>query len=382
MRTGGIDEATLRRLAAYESDEAPVLSLYLDLGGSAFALADARATAARSLIDEAHRRIEANQSLSHRARTLGLEAIERARDWLEGPAFSPQGAQAIAVFSAGGDGLFEVLKLPRPVPSEVIVGRKPFVEPLVDMTRGGGWCILLASREAARVFRGSIHRLDEVASIGEHPARGQHDQGGLSQARYERSVEKDAEDHLKQTAELLFRRFKRAPFDRLVLGMNPELAPRLEQRLHPDMRRRMVGRIDIDAEHSSADEVLAAARPIMDREDRLAEEEAIARLRERVSNGRAAAGLDDVLAALTERRVETLLLDDGLSATGSLCPRCGWLGPADVGACPADGTETERRDDIADLAIDRALAQSASVLVPRSAGGVSDLGGIAAILRF
>lgn len=382
MRANRVDQETLRRLAGYESGGAPVLSFYLNLDPSEFALAHARSTAVRSLVDEAHRRIEGHEGLSHEERRDGLEAVERVRGWFEGPSFSASGANALAVFCAAGDTLFEEVRLPRPVPSEVVIGRKPFVEPLVDMVSGGGWCVLLAGRETARIFRGSVHRLEEVARVGDDPAHGQHDQGGWSQARYERGIEEDVDDHVKRTADLLYRRFKRSPFERLVLGARSEFAPQVEERLHPDVRGRVVGRIDVDVDHSSEDDVLSAARPVMEAEERRAEEGALDRLRERSQDGRGARGLGDVLEALTERRVETLILEDGFAAAGAVCPNCGWLGPAEAASCPADGTDTERRDDIADLAIGRALGQSAAVLVPRDGDVAGELGGIAAILRF
>lgn len=382
MRTNRVDHETLRRLATYESDGAPVLSFYLDLDPSQFALAHARSTAARSLVDDAHRRIEGDDALDHEERKRGLEAVKRVRDWFEGPDFSPAGAAALGVFCAADGGLFEVVPLPRPVPNELVVGRKPFVEPLIDMASGGGWCVLLADREAARVFRGSVHSLDEVAGLVERLPRGQHDQGGWSQPRYQRSVEEDVDDHVKRTADLLYRRFRRAPFERLIIGAKSEFAPLLERRLHPDLGSRLVGRVDVDVEHSRPEDVLAAASPVMEQEERRAEEEALGRLRERMQDGRGVSGLDDVLGALTERRVEALLLQDGFSAAGVVCPQCGWLGPEGVSSCPADGAATERREDVADVAIARALGQSAAVIVPREPEQVRELGGVAAILRF
>lgn len=382
MQQGRVDDELLRRLAGYESGDSPVLSFYLDLDPSEFALPHARSTAIRSLVDEAHRRIEGSDQLGHDARMNGLEAVKQVRDWFERGGFSAGGAHAVAVFCAAGDGLFEVVRLPRAVPSEVVIGRKPFVEPLVDMASGGRWCVLLASREAARILRGSVHRLDEVASTGKQPARGQHDQGGWSQPRYQRAVEEDVDDHLKRTAALLYRRFKRAPFDRLVLGATRELAPVLEERLHPELRSCLVGRVDIDVEHSSPEQVLEAVRPLMDDDDRRSEEEAFARLGDRAADGRAASGLEDVLEALAERRVETLLLADGFAGAAAVCPSCGWLGPARLEACPADGSSMERREDAADLAIGRALGQSAEVIVPRHTDGLEERGGVAAILRF
>jgi peptide chain release factor subunit 1 len=383
MQASRVDEQTVRRLARFESREAPVLSFYLNLEPSEFALPHARSTAIRSLVDDAQRRVEGDDRLTHDGRAGGLEAVERVRELFEGPSFSADGAHGVAVFCAAGDGLFEVVKLPRPVPSEVFVGSKPFVEPLVDLAGGGGWCVLLASREAARIFRGSVHRLDEVLAIAKHPARGQHDQGGWSQPRYQRSVEEDVDDHVKRTAEVLYRRFKRAPFERLVVGATRELFPLIEERLSSELRDRVAGRIDVDVEHSRPDDVLDAARPLIEESQRELEREALERLRSGLPRGRGASGLEDVLEPLNERRVEALLMREDFSASGAMCPRCAWLGPEGIDTCPADGTAMERRDDIAELAIERALGQSAEVLVSRHrADEVAELGGIAAILRF
>jgi peptide chain release factor subunit 1 len=381
VQVGRVDEATVRRLAAFEADNGPVVSLLLDLGPSEFATPPARAGAVRALLDEANRQIEGDEELTHEERSHGREALERIRTWFEGPDFSAEGAHGLAVFCAPGDGLFEAVKLPRPVDGEAIVGRKPFVEPLVDMT-GGGWCVLLASREATRVLRGSEHRLDEVAAFGKDLPRGHHDQGGWSQARYERSLEEDVHDHLKATGDMLYRRFKRAPFDHLILGVRSELEPRVRERLHPALRNLVRGRIDVDVKLASPEEVLRLARPVIERQERHDQKEAFERLGERLGDGRAASGLEDVLEPLNERRVETLLIEDGLSAAGSMCPRCGWLGPEGVAECPADGTPTDHRDDMVDLVIERAFGQSATVLVPRETDELSARGGVAAILRF
>lgn len=379
MRAAGVDPDTLRRLASYES-QTPVLSLYLDLDPSTFALPEARSTAIHSLVDEAHRRVEAHEGLSAENRKRGLEAVERVREWLERPAFSPSGAAALGMFCAFDGGLFEIVKLPRPIPNEVVIGRKPFVEPLVDMASDGGWCVLLIDRQGARIFRGSPDRLDEVVTVGESPQDDRAEARGRPQR--EHSPDEHADEHVKRTAAILYRRFKRAPFERLVIGARREFAPMVAERLHPDMRSRSVGRIDIDVEHASAEEVLGSARPLMEEQERRAEQEAFARLDERMPDGLAVSGLDGVLAALTERRVETLILEDGFVAVGALCPRCGWLGPGSARSCPADGTETEQREDVADLVIARALGQSAALLVPQERERIRELGGIAATLRF
>ncbi len=78
---------------------------------------------------------------------------------------------------------------------------------------------------------------------------------------------------------------------------------------------------------------------------------------------RGVAGLDDVLGVLNERRVETLLIEERFQMPGTVCPQCGSLFPENVAICPADGTATERYDDIVEEAVELAVDQSADVII-------------------
>ena len=128
------------------------------------------------------------------------------------------------------------------------------------------------------------------------------------------------------------------------------------------------------------------------------ERELLARLAQGLgTGGRGAAGLQPTLDALLQARVETLLLLDGFSAPGAVCPRCGWMG-ADPQAtrCPVDDEAVQRRDDVVEAAIAATLQQDASVVVVPRRDDPADPdtgpsscfleleghGGIAAVLRF
>src|SRR4051794_3265611 len=102
----------VRRLAELRLDRPVGVSLYLDLDPAAFATPPARATAARSLLDDADRRVRERDGLSHEEK-VGLRAsIDRAREYLEND-LTANGTRAVAVFAAESAGLFEALKLPR-----------------------------------------------------------------------------------------------------------------------------------------------------------------------------------------------------------------------------------------------------------------------------
>jgi len=379
MQTNEITQDGLRRLAALKPTEGKVLSVFVNLDPSTFATAQARSTQVRSLLDEAERRIR-TEELAHADQVALREDVERLRSFFGNGSFSAKGAHGLAVFCCGPADLFEVIKLPRPVEAAVVIDDSPCVEPLVDIGSAGRWCVLLVNRKAGRILRGSPERLEEVELVWDD-VHGQHDQGGLSQARYQRGVEKEVQDHLKRVAEELFRRFQRAPFDRLLIGSPEELAGDVEGRLHPYLRERLAGRIEVDVERAGADDVSAAAAPLIEADDRRREREALDRLEEGLgAGGRAAAGLDDVLSVLNERRVESLLIAEGWRAAGVVCPQDGWMGVAEA-RCPLDDAETEEREDIVETAVESALAQSAQVMIVRH-HDLTQHHSIAALLRF
>jgi peptide chain release factor subunit 1 len=385
MQINELNENRLRELARVRPDDARVLTLFLNLDPGEFAAPPARATEISSVLDDAHRRVrEADGSLSHAAKTALGEDLDRARAFLTD--FSPKGAHGLALFACGPAGLFESIRLPRPIETRAVIEDTPCIEPLVGLLgTGGNWMVVLVNRQVGRMLRGNRDALEELHVI-EDDVHGQHSQGGLSQARYQRSVDEDVQDHLRNVAEALFTHFKRHPFDHLLLGGPGETLADFEGKLHGYLRERLAGRIDIDVENTSPDGVCRAARPKIEELDAASERDALDRLQEGVSRGgRGAAGLDDVLAALNERRVETLLLSPGFSSAGCSCPQCGSVYSQDGGQCPADGTELDCRDDVIESAMHLALEQSAHVLVVRAEEHVAELrshGGIGAVLRF
>jgi peptide subunit release factor 1 (eRF1) len=381
MQTNELNRSKLRELADIRPEGAKVLSLYLNLDPTEFASAQARSTEMSSLLDEADRRLRNGDSLSHDEKAHLREDMDRVREYFNSADFSAKGAHGLAIFCSGPADVFEVIKLPRPVDTGVAINDSPFIEPLADLAFTGSWGIFLISRKMARILRGSRDGLEEIARISDD-VHGWHDQGGWSQARYQRGIQKEADDHVKNAADVLFRRFRRTPFDKLLIGCPEEQCGEVEKRLHPYLRERIVGRIDVDVENTTPDQVLAAAAVQMEKEDTRREREALDRLDAGLgTGGRGAAGLDEVLAMLNERRVEILLIEQGLSAPGVVCPSCGWVG-AEASTCPVDDTPLEEQDDVIESAVQLAITQSAEVISVRHHDDLDGKGSVAAVLRF
>jgi peptide chain release factor subunit 1 len=384
MQINELNANRLRDLARIRPDDARVLSVFINLDPSEFAAPPARATEISSVIDDAARRIRENDGLSHGAKKALEEDVKRADAFLRD--FSPKGAHGLALFACGPADLFEAIRLPRPVDTRVVIEDTPFVEPLIEAVASGqSWVVVLVNRQVGRILRGDVQHLDELDVI-EDDVHGQHSQGGWSQARYQRSVDEEVQDHLKTVADAVFTHFKRQSFQHLLLGGPGETLTDFEAKLHTYVSEKLEGRIDVDVENTPPDKVLEAARPKIEAIGRKWEREALDRVREGVSKGgRGAAGLDDVLGALNERRIETLLLTPGYSAGGCTCPQCGSVYAVAEGKCPADGTALDCRGDVIESAVHLALEQSGEVLVVRDEDNANELrghGGIAAVLRF
>jgi peptide subunit release factor 1 (eRF1) len=234
----------------------------------------------------------------------------------------------------------------------------------------------------ARIFLGWPERLQPAGRISD-PVHGRQDQGGWSQARYQRSQHEDVEAHLRHVSRELHDLLTDAPYEQLLIACTEPLWPRVLAHLHPDVRARLYQeRLALDVPDAGIEDVVAATDAALEVLRRAHEDAVLAELREHIArNTRAVAGLDAVLLALVERRVQALLYDAGLRLAGVRCPRCGWMG-AGGERCPNDGGELKQRESIVEDAVQAAITQDAEVLALDDRPDLSPLGGIAATLRF
>jgi peptide chain release factor subunit 1 len=374
---------TARRLVGHRPGH-PVISLYLDLDPERFATAPARASQIRSLIDGAAREIESDGALDHEDKLALREDLKRIDEYLGSRRAPFQGARALAVFCSARDGLFEAVQLPRPVPGRVLIGSAPYVEPLVAALQERRWLVVLVSRRTARLLAGPADRLEEREGFDDE-VHGQHDQGGWSQANYERSVEKDVEDHLRRVAEVVRQTRQQDRFDRVAVGGPQEIVPRFEALLPEEIRSRLAdGRVEVDVATATEEQIRGAVAELVEEDEKQRERDALDRLAAGVgSGGRATGGPEDTLEALNERRVGTLLLEPGFDRRGYRCPACGLLLlDSQDGRCPVDGSALEELEHLREAAVEAALAQDAEIMVVRFFPNLGPFQGIGALLRF
>ena len=352
MAANTITRGRLRRLAELRPERGMVLSVFFNLDPSEFATPAARATEVNSVVTAAARKVEELDGLGHEERQTLRADVERVHEVLRGSDVASDGTHGLAVFAYAPEDVLEVVRLPHPIESRAIVDDHACVEPLVRSDSSERWCVLLVNRKTARIFLGTAAGLDEVDHI-EGDTHRQHDQGGWSQARYQRSVEQEKLNHVGHALDTLFTRFKRRPFDHLVVGAPEELVADVEQRLHPYLRARLAGRLGVDVENSSATEVQTAAARVVDRHVAAVERAALNRMHQGIGRGdRGVSHPAPVMEALAQGRVEILLLAEDFDA-----PEL-------------------------DEAVEKAITQAAQVIVIRHHDDLVMHGGIGAVLRY
>jgi peptide chain release factor subunit 1 len=368
----------LRELAGLRAENGCAISLYLNLDPSDVPTAGDAQTRMNALLNAAEK-ID-RKDLTHEQRISLKDDFGRIANWFDNE-FDRDGARGLAIFAAGLDNYWRTVSLPEPVPDSAKVARDFYLAPLVPLVaRADGTIVAVIGREQGQLFRLRAGKLEEIAEhFDEQP--GQHDQGGWSQARYRRHIEKLVQEHLKGVAQELDRSRRQLRAPKIVLVCNEEMRSEFLEELSPEVRGAVVGWTPARAQATPA-ELLESVQPVLEKAESKDESEAIARWREEAGrNGRAASGWEQTLEAASDARVELLLFQNGVERPAFRCPACGRAAIAE-GNCPLDGTRLEPTDAGLDLAVHQTLAHGGAAWAIRYHEDLAPVEGIGALLRF
>jgi len=371
----------LRELAGFRAENGCAISLYLNLDPSVSPTAADVATRVRSLLADGAKSHGATRGDLAREAREGLKAdFERLERFFDED-FDRDGAHGLAVFAAGLDNVWSTMPLPSPVADTIRVADDFLLAPLVPLVgRGDSGLVAVVNREAGRVYAFRSGRLEEIADRSEDAPR-RHDQGGWSQARYQRHIDNIAHEHYKTVAEELEERYRRMQRPRIVVVCSEEVRPEFSSALPTEVEDAVIGWAAAE-QHAGPSELQEVVVPIFDRwhDERLTA--CLDRWREEAGRGgRAASGWEETLEAASDARIELLLYSDGVRRDAFRCPACGRASAA-ARTCPLDGTMMEPRDDGLDLAVRQTLAHGGDVLAIVERPDLDPVEGIGAILRF
>jgi len=371
----------LRELAAFRARTGCAVSFYLDLDPHVTPTAAAAQTRTRALVDEAHKRAEATRvQRSHEQHASIRAGLDRIRRYFDDE-FDREGVRGVAVFAATKDDLWRPLRLSVPVRDAVKFGSELYVTPLVPVVSDGNAALVaVVGRERGDLYELRDGRLDPVSSRFEEQPR-RHDQGGWSQANYQRHVDELTEKHLRGVADELERELRRRRNAPLVLACSEEARTEFLGLLSAEARAAVAGWTPVEA-HADGAELIASVKPVLERRRAEQEEKLVARWHDAMGQrGRACAGWAPTLEATADGRVDTLLYTPNANQAVHRCPACGRLQLED-GACPLDGSELERSDEGLDLLVHQTLQRGGTACPIATRPDLDPVGGIGALLRF
>jgi peptide chain release factor subunit 1 len=371
----------LRDLASVEAEHGCAVSLYVNLDPSSVPTPSDVDARIRSLLDQGAKAGDGGRTeLSHAQRQSLREDLDRIRRFYEGD-FDRDGAKGLAVFASSLDNVWRVLTLTEPVRDAIRISKSLYVAPLVPLVgRGDGALVVTVSRELGTIMRLRAGRLQELEDLSDTQPR-RHDQGGWSQARYQRRIDNLALEHLREVAEHLDRLVRQEHGLRIVVAASDDTWAEFSDMLSHEVSSAVVGQTAAEA-HASPTQLEELVRPILEEWREATERKTIDRWREEVGRaGRATGGWAATLEATSDGRVATLLLQEGVQRSVWRCPACGRLS-AEGGKCPLDGTALEERDDGLDLVVHQTLARGGAVRVVQHHHDLEPVDGIGASLRF
>ncbi len=352
MELREVNQEELRLLAQRGGADRFVLSVYLGIDPPQAPGPHVRRTELDSRLHDAEHRLRRHGAGEGQEQEALDSCLARVRRELENAPLPDHTVQALAIFCEDSGDLWAYRLRRRPdFAVAAAFSERAALEPLAEALPGPRWAVALVSRTHGRIFTGTDVALAEVSDVDDEVHRW-HAQGGWSQARFQRGIEKEEKDHVGHVCDRLSELHRSSPIERLAIGGPAEIWPVVDAELHPYLRERLAGHIEIDVDRSSAEQVLERAGALMEEDRARREGEAIARVKEGLGTGsQSVAGLDEVLAALDDRRVATLLISKG------------------AGEAPFE------------RAVEDALAQSAEIFVVESEA-LDSLGNVAALLRY
>lgn len=370
----------LRELAGFRTEKGCAISFYLGLDPSVTPTIGDAATRVHSLLAEGEKSGGANRGEHTHDQRQGLKAdFNRIRAFVE-EEFNRDGARGLALFVAGLDNLWRPLALAYPVPDQIRVGGDFYLAPLVPLVgKGEGALVAVVSREQGQLYGLAEGRLHEIEDLFEEQP-GRHDQGGRSQARFQRHIDSLAAEHMRTVAESLNRQV-RARREPVVIVCAEAMRGEFGELLAQETRSLLAGWTQAEA-HARPADLLELATPLLEQWQTTRADATLDRWREEAGRrGRAASGWETTLEAASDGRVELLVFQESADRQAWQCPACGRAAVA-AGNCPLDGTRMEPHDAAIDVAVHQTLAHGGTVLALGDRRDLDPVEGIGALLRY
>ena len=364
------------RLVAFPPTTFPVISLYLNAEPDQHGKDD---------VDRFLRRELPARGRTFEERSADRESydkdVERIQSWVA-EELQPS-ANGVAIFAcAGADDFFEAVQLEAPVKEHrLYVYNQPQLYELARLTDAyPRYAAVVLDSQLARIFVFALGGTVGTAEVAGEAVKG-HQAGGWSQARFQRHVGNQRQQHAKDTVAALDKIVRDENIGYIVLAGDEVIIPPFREELPQHLQEKVIDdvlRLDISVpEH----EVLKATLDAMVSEDRREDADRVRRAIEGYrAGGLGVAGIGPTLLALIRGQVGELLISEGFETRQQEpLPRNSPLLPPEFVAQLPEEVETL---DLADDLVTRAKSTGATVSFIENPTLLAEVDGVAGLLRF
>jgi peptide subunit release factor 1 (eRF1) len=368
-------------LLSYNPNGSPLVSFYLntDRGQKKIHRIE---SAGRHRLHEAIEALRDNGAEGELLDAARKEA-KRIEDYLENH-LSEHFEPGMVVFCGQDGGIFEVFDMPRPVPTRVIINSSPYLQPLLAvLSEYERYAVVLLDMQKARLIEVYMGQAEERAEIFDDVPSKVKAGGwnGLLERRMQRRTETKMHEHFKHVAAELFKLYQKKQLDRLLVGCSQEYYQEFIRCLHPFLQERLAGRFsggpedDIKPVFKKVKEIKEDVRRKEDQsllEDTLVKPE---------QPDMVSKGLGPVARSVAMGEAGVLLVKEGSSRPGRICPDCGWVDDK-AESCQLCDTATEKREDIIEELVEAAARHNCRIRFVEPTPELEQAEGVAAQLRF
>jgi peptide chain release factor subunit 1 len=324
-----------------------------------------------------------NEDRSPEARRSLEEDAERIDQYIRGLVSREHDEDyaGIAIFSCSGMGVYRVIKSYTPFEQSFECCSRPALRPALQAAKAGAPALLcIIQGDSGRLVEFELGGIRREFAFEDEEFPGRHEQGGWSQARFQRHVREHLSRNLTKLSEQAIRWLDESRITRFLLS-GPEADVALFETFLP---KRIVatirGRLALDP-NATRDVIEAEVRAALESARAEDDAKAVDEVLDGLGFGRAAAGADAVAEAVTAGKIRTLYLEDRFRQPGWKCFGCGALGVKVPLGCPVCHVAVEAVE-LGEELVRGTLARDGDVVPIREHEGLRAEGGVAALLRY
>lgn len=366
----------MQELLTYDGNGDGVVSVYLDTDSTRQSVEAIKLTA-RGLLKEIQPQHEKEAQTIERY-------LDLSYDWSR---------PGLAIFCGQGGSFFRSYPSPVAFRNRLRLGPRPYVKPLAHfLDHYAHFGVILVDRVNGRFYEYHLGELQATDSFsgaevrkakrgGGSSAVGRRGGGGTSGPGGGDHEEEIAARNLRDCAAAAGRFYADRPIRRLFLGGTSETVAQFRDLLPKQLQSCLAGSFAVDMDMGEP-EVRRRALELLRQVNAEREDQLVERLITLHAMGaNAVLGLDDTLQAVSEKRVEALIIGDGYRWPGYVQESSGFV-VANLARSPLTESELSEVEDVVDAAVAQTVAQGGHVEIIADHPSLEAAGRIGAILRY